>query len=103
MICLYPSLVIALSPERVFYMCITPLAADRVHTRWGLASYGEQFTNDTIENVARFYRQINEEDRGRLESIQRGVGARYAARGRRSWLELTNLHFGRYVAGKLAA
>lgn len=103
MICIYPSLVIALSPERIFYMCITPLAADRLHTRWGLASYGEKFTNDTIENVTAVYRRINEEDRGRLESIQRGVGARYAERGRLSWLELTNAHFGRYVAGKLAA
>ena len=103
MICLYPSLVIALSPERVFYMCLIPVAAGRVRTRWGVASYGEEFAHHTLEHVAAFYRQVNEEDRGRLESIQRGVRARHAGRGRLSWLETTNAHFGRYVAGRLGA
>ena len=46
---------------------------------------------------------MNEEDRVRLESIQRGVHGRYAGRGRMSWLEVTNIHFGRYVAGRLDA
>ena len=102
MICLYPSLVIALSPERVFYMCIIPRESpDQVRTRWGVASYGEEFANQALDDVARFYRQVNEEDRVRLESIQRGVRARYAGRGRLSWLETTNAHFGRYVADKI--
>ena len=103
MICLYPSHVIALAPERVFYMCLTPLAPDRVRTRWGVASYGEGFDNDTAENVARFYRQVNDEDKERLESIQRGVGARYAGRGPLSWLETANWHFSQYLARKLAS
>ena len=103
MICLYPSLVIALSPERVFYMCIIPVATGRVRTRWGVASYGEEFENHTLGEIAAFYQQVNEEDRVRLESIQRGVHARYAGRGRMSWLEATNIHFGRYVAARLGA
>lgn len=103
MICLYPSLVIALSPERVFYMCIIPMAPGRVRTRWGVASYGEEFENHTLEDIARFYSLVNAEDQEKLESIQRGVGARYAGRGRLSWLETTNAHFGRYIAGRVAA
>ena len=103
MACLFPSLVIALSPERVFYMCIIPVETGRVRTRWGVASYGEEFTNHTLADIAAFYRQVNEEDRVRLESIQRGVRARCAERGRMSWLETTNIHFGRYVAGRLCA
>ena len=102
MICLFPSHVIALAPERVFYMCLTPLAPDRVRTRWGVASYAEEFTNDTLDNVARFYRQVNEEDRVRLESIQNGVSARHAGRGPLSWLESTNWLFSQYVARKIA-
>ena len=101
MICLFPSHVIALAPERVFYMCVTPLAPNRVRTRWGVASYGEDFTNDSLENVARFYRQVNDEDRVRLESIQRGVTARHAGRSPLSWLENTNWHFSQYLARKL--
>ena len=66
-----------------------------------MASYGEEFANQALDDVARFYRQVNEEDRVRLESIQRGVRARYAGRGRLSWLETTNAHFGRYVADKI--
>ena len=54
MICLYPSLVIALSPERVFYMCIMPVATGRVRTRWGVASYGEKFENHTLHEIAAF-------------------------------------------------
>ena len=101
MVCLYPSLVIALSPERVFYMCIIPMAPGKVRTRWGVASYGETFENQSLQEIARFYRLVNREDQERLESIQRGVGARYAGRGRLSWLETTNAQFGRYVAGRL--
>ena len=103
MICLYPSLVIALSPERAFYMCVIPVESGRVRTRWGVASYGEDFENHSLVEIAAFYRQVNEEDRGRLESIQRGVRARHAGRGRLSWLETTNAHFGRYIAARLAA
>jgi choline monooxygenase len=102
MVCLYPSLVIALSPERVFYMCIIPVSAGTVRTRWGVASYGEDFENHTLEHIAKFYKMVNDEDQVRLESIQRGVKARYAGRGRLSWLETTNAHFGRYVARMLA-
>ena len=103
MVCLYPSLVIALAPERVFYMCIIPVATGKVRTRWGVASYGEKFESHSLEEIAAFYRLVNSEDQDKLESIQRGVGARYAGRGRLSWLEKCNAHFGRYVAAKLAA
>ena len=101
MVCLYPALVIALSPERVFYMCIIPVTTDQVRTRWGVASYGEEFENHTRDSIASFYRRVNDEDRVVLESIQRGVHARYAGRGRLSWLETTNAHFARYVARML--
>ena len=103
MVCLYPSLVIALSPERVFYMCLIPVSAGEVRTRWGVASYGEQFENHTLESIAEFYRRVNDEDQVVLESIQRGVQARHAGRGRLSWLETTNAHFGRFVARMLTS
>ena len=102
MVCCYPSLVIALSPERVFYMCLTPVSVDAVRTRWGVASYGEDFESHSLDEIAKFYQRVNEEDKSRLESIQRGVGARYAAQSRLSWLEQTNGHFARYLARKLA-
>ncbi|MDZ4735879.1 MAG: aromatic ring-hydroxylating dioxygenase subunit alpha [Rhodospirillaceae bacterium] len=104
MICLYPSLVIALAPDRVFYMAISPIETGRVLTRWGVASYGEEFTNSSRKKISAFYDLVNQEDRVRLESIQRAVGSSYAnTRSRRSWLERTNIHFGRYVASKLAS
>lgn len=102
MICLYPSLVIALAPDRVFYMAIMPIATGRVLTRWGVSSYGEEFTNYSRQRIAEFYDLVNREDKERLESIQRAVGSQYASAGPRSWLERTNVHFGRYVAAKLA-
>lgn len=102
MVCLYPSLVIALSPERVFYMCLLPVSSGSVRTRWGVASYGEDFESHSLNEIAQFYKDVNEEDKIRLESIQRGVGARYARQGRLSWLEKTTAHFGRYLARKLA-
>ena len=101
MICLFPSHVIALAPERVFYMCLTPLAPDRVRTRWGVASYAEALVNDTLDDLKQFYRQVNAEDQVRLESIQKGVRARHAGRGPLSWLERTNWHLSQYVARKL--
>ena len=103
MICGYPSHVMALAPDRVFYMCVSPRGVSRANTKWGVASYGAEFANDTRENVARFYRRVNEEDRVVLERVQKGVAGRHATRGRMSWLETTNMHFGRYIARKLAA
>ena len=79
-------------------MCIIPVELGKVRTRWGVASYGESFGHHSLEEIASFYRLVNAEDREKLESIQRGVGARYAGRGRVSWLETTNAQFGRYVA-----
>ena len=103
MACVFPSLVIALSPERVFYMCLIPIATGQVRTRWGVASYGEDFESHSLESIASFYQRVNDEDKVRLESIQRGVAARHAGRGRLSWLELTNTHFGRFIATKLTS
>src|SRR5690606_36565754 len=101
MVCLYPSLVIALAPDRVFYMAIAPIASGRVLTRWGVSSYGEEVTNYSRDRIAAFYDLVNREDKERLESIQRAVGSRHASQCPRSWLERTNVHFGRYVASRL--
>ena len=102
-ICLYPSHVIAIAPERIYYMALFPLGPGEVRTRWGVGSFGKDISQETRDEVTDFYHVINAEDKARLESIQRAVGARYAARGHRSWLEATNHHFAKYVARKLTA
>lgn len=98
LVALFPSLVFALAPDRVFYMCLTPKSAGQVQVRWGVSSYGEEFTNMKIRDIARFYDIVNNEDKERLESIQRGIHSRHATQSSLSWLELSNARFGQYIA-----
>lgn len=103
MVSLFPSLVIALAPDRVFYMCLTPKSAGEVNVRWGVSSYGEEFEHSAIKDVARFYGVVNKEDKDRLETIQIGIRSNFATQSRLSWLETTNMHFGHYIAKKLVS
>ena len=103
MICVFPSHVIALAPERAFYMCLTPEGTGQVRTKWGVAGYGPAPAREAAEHLEALYREVNEEDRVRLESIQENVGSRFAGTGPISHLEKPNWDFTRYIARRLAS
>ena len=103
MIGIFPTHLIALAPDRLFYMCLAPIDVDHVRTKWGVACFGPEPAAETVEYMDTLYRQVNEEDRARLEGIQCSLRSRFAATGRISDYERMNWEFARYLARQFAA
>ena len=101
MIGLFPSQMIALAPDRFFYMTLMPNGPGRVRTKWGVACYDNDPPQDTIDNMNTLYRQLNAEDRPRIEAVQVGMQSRFSAPGRMSKYENLNWEFSRYLARRL--
>lgn len=99
--CIFPSLVFALSPERVFYMCLSPVDVDNVQTRWGVGTWGALPKDPPLEEINRLYHEVNDEDKLRLESIQKTIRSRYLAPGPLSYMEQPNWELYRYMARRL--
>lgn len=103
MIGLFPAQMIALAPDRFFYMTLMPVGTGQVRTKWGVACYDPNPTQETVANMNTLYRQLNDEDRPRIEAVQIGMRSRFAAPGRMSKYENLNWDFTRYLARRLAS
>ena len=101
MIGVYPAQMLALAPDRVFYMCLIPEGVGHVRTKWGVASYDQAMPRRTAEVIEALYRRINAEDRMRLESTHSSLRSRFAETGRISSYETMNWEFTRYLARRL--
>ena len=101
MIGVYPAQMLALAPDRVFYMCLIPEGVGHVRTKWGVASCDHAMPRRTAEVIEALYRRINAEDRMRLESAHSSLGSRFADTGRISCYETMNWEFIRYLARRL--
>jgi len=98
MIGLFPAQMIALAPDRMFYMCLTPLGPDRLHTKWGVACYDRNLSSEAAAGIEGIYQTINAEDRIRLERVQTSLKSRFASSGAISQYEKLNWEFTRYLA-----
>ena len=98
----FPAQMIALAPDRFFYMTLMPLGTGHVRTKWGVACYEDDPPRETIDNMNALYRNLNHEDRPRVEGVQTGMRSRFAAPGRMSEYENLNWDFTRYLARRLA-
>ena len=101
MIGVYPAQMLALAPDRVFYMCLVPEGVGHVRTKWGVASCDHAMPRRTAEVIEALYRRINAEDRMRLESAHSSLRSRFAESGRISCYETMNWEFTRYLARRL--
>ncbi len=107
-ICIYPSHLIALSAERLFWLSLQPEGTDHVNIFWGVDVFpgtipaGEEGEQRKQELRASFER-INEEDRGVVEQIQRNVRSPFAEPGPIAPKERSLWEFQRYLARRLGA
>ena len=101
MIGVYPAQMLALAPDRVFYMCLIPEGVGHVRTKWGVASCDHAMPRRTAEVIEALYRRINAEDRMRLESAHSSLRSRFAESGRISCYETMNWEFTRYLDRRL--
>ena len=101
MIGVFPAQMLALAPDRVFYMCLIPEGVGHVRTKWGVACYERRLPRRSAAVIEALYRRINAEDRMRLESAHSSLGSRFAGTGRISRYETMNWEFTRYLARRL--
>ncbi len=105
-ICIYPSHLIALSAERLFWLSLQPEGTDHVNIFWGVDVFpgtipkGEEGEKRKQELRASFER-INEEDRGVVEQIQCNVRSPYAEPGPIAPKERSLWEFQKYLARRL--
>lgn len=101
MVGVFPAQMLALAPDRVFYMCLIPEGVGHVRTKWGVACYDHDLPQQSAEVIEALYRQINAEDKLRLESAHSSLHSRFAGTGRISRYESMNQEFTRYLARRL--
>ena len=103
MVWIYPSFVIACSPNSTVYMSVTPTGATSLQTRWGVIARKELFDSDEAMARYTFAASFNAEDKARLISMQHGLESRYTTRSPLAPpdYEGTIWDFYRYTAAKL--
>ena len=104
MFCVYPSHVVALTPDIVNYMCMRPLGAEEVHATWGLATFDPKPKRKTVSDLHGWIADVMVEDKARLQSIRRGLKSPSAAISplAPADFEGTIWDINRYLAGRLA-
>ncbi len=103
---IFPSHMITLAPDHLWYLSLQPLGRDQVNIRFGAALAPEVLDNCEdpeffISDVIEFLEKVNEEDRGVVEGIYKGSQAPLSTAGPLCWLERENHEFTQYVASHL--
>jgi len=103
---IFPSHMISLAPDHLWYLSLQPLGHDKVRIRYGAALAPEVLAAsddpDTLtKDVIKFLDQVNEEDRGVVEGIFKGSIGSLSSAGPLCWLERENHEFTQYIARRL--
>ncbi len=76
MFAINPNHVIGLATNACVYMCLRPAGPDQVAIRWGVISTAQPDDQSAIDYV-KLCREFNEEDKEKLETLQKGLKSRY--------------------------
>jgi phenylpropionate dioxygenase-like ring-hydroxylating dioxygenase large terminal subunit len=103
----FPSHLVSLAPDLMWYLTLRPLGAGEVQVRFGAAIAPERYAeipdhNAFAASLAAFFRKVNNEDRFVVEGIYCGSRAPLASSGRFSWLEREIHDFMKYLSRRLA-
>lgn len=104
----YPSHVVQLQPDWLWYLVLSPLGVGRVHIRWSVAFAPEVWNalptveqSQALDRVLQLVTAVNAEDRPVVEGVWNGLHHREAARGPFSHLERNVHDMDRYVAARV--
>ena len=103
---IFPSHVMQLQPDMLWYLSILPDGLDKVNIRWAVSIpaeilEGAKVGQAIIDEVMELIRQVNSEDRPIVENVFRSTASPDAAQGPLSYLERNVWEFGRYLARNL--
>jgi phenylpropionate dioxygenase-like ring-hydroxylating dioxygenase large terminal subunit len=103
----FPTHVMQVQPDWLWYLQISPLGTDRVRIRWDVSVAPEVLAGaaDPAAHVAgllTLLHAVNAEDRPVTEAVRRNADGPQFARGPLSYLERNVFDFDRFVARRLA-
>jgi len=103
---IFPSHLIQLQPDMLWYLSLLPDGLDQVSIRWAVSIPAEILDSAknrqaTIDEVMNLLHQVNSEDRPIVENVFRSSASPDASQGPLSYLERNVWEFGRYLARKL--
>jgi len=75
MFCINPNHVVGLATNACVYMCLRPLGPDHVGIRWGVISTAQP-EDESATNYVKLCHEFNEEDKAKLETLQKGLKTR---------------------------
>ena len=104
-LCVFPSLLLILCPDHLWYLLTHPMDAGRTRVTFGLSYAPEVLADIGKETLAEqwrpYYLNLNAEDRAIVESIQKAARSPLAEPGRLSPLERFTLDLSRYLVSGL--
>jgi len=103
---IFPSHVIQLQPDMLWYLSILPDGLEKVNIRWAVSIpaeilNGAKVRQAVIDEVMQLIHQVNGEDRPIVENVFRATASPDAVQGPLSYLERNVWEFGRYLARNL--
>jgi phenylpropionate dioxygenase-like ring-hydroxylating dioxygenase large terminal subunit len=104
----FPTHVMQLQPNWLWYLQISPLGTDRVRIRWDVSVAPEVLAAQSdpdgyVASVLALLNRVNAEDRPIVEGVRRRADGPPFPRGPLSYLERNVYDFDRYVACRLTA
>ena len=104
-LCVFPTLLLILCPDHLWYLLTYPVGVGRTQVRFGL-SYAPEVLAEVgkaalADQWRAFYAQINAEDQAVMESIQQAARSPLARPGRLSQLERFTLDLAGYLLAGL--
>lgn len=104
-LCVYPTLLLILCPDHLWYLLTHPVGVGRTQVSFGLSYAPEVLADVGKEALADkwcpFYAKINAEDQAIMESIQKAARSPLALPGRLSPLERFTVDLARYLVAGL--
>lgn len=103
---IFPSLLVSVSPERLFWVLAQPLQTDQIAVRWGIDTYPGVVPDGAagaamLAKIRQTFDDINLEDKDIVRQIRRNSESRLAAQGPLSQKERPLINFAHYLARML--
>ena len=101
----FPSHVMQLQPDWLWYLQLSPIGVDRVRIRWDVSVAPEVLADQAdadayVADLLELLNKVNAEDRPIVEGVYRSLRSQ-VTRGPLSYLERNVYDFDRYIANKL--
>ena len=102
----FPTLLVSVSPERLFWVLAQPLGTERIAVRWGVDTYpglsrDAAARDDLLTQVRATFDVINQEDKDIVRQIRRNAESRFATPGPLSTKERPLVNLAGYLARML--